>query len=275
MDSTLELPPLPAAHTRAMNLLNDPNINSSALAQVIETDPALTAAILRAANSALSAPVAPIDTANAAVIRIGLGDTRKMIVGAVASNAFQQLSRAEIDPDETWRHLVAVALLTQAAMWRAGTPRGAVSEAFTAGMLHDIGRLSMAAQDPSRYSLVATLARNGADMREAETRVFGFDHADWGGRVCEFWTIPDAVAEAIKLHHGGGSGDLAMALVTARNVARTIGIGDGLLPAEDVTFPEQPEHLYIVEELGGLGGLTEQIEWYRGALDSNHAAAAV
>ena len=275
MNATLELPPLPAAHSRALNLLSESDIDASALAQVVETDPSLTASILRAANSAFSAPVHPIDTANAAVIRIGLTDTRRVIVGAIASAAFGQLDAAEIDGGETWKHLVALALLTQAAMWRAGTPRGAVSQAFTAGMLHDIGRLSMAAQDPSRYAIVGTLARNGADIREAEMRMFGFDHADWGGQVSEAWKVPDAVVDAIRNHHGPDRGELALAVFAARRITWSLGIGDGVTEAREPTFPDEPLHEEIMGELGGIDGFTEQMEWYKGAMGGgSHAAAA-
>lgn len=276
MDTSLELPPLPAAHARAINLLSDPNVSAASLAQVIETDAALTAATLRAANSAFSAPVDPIDTAHGAVVRIGLADTRRMIVGAVASSAFEHFARAEIDTDATWKHLVTVALLTQAAMWLDGTPRGAVSQAFTAGMLHDIGRLSMATQDPLRYSLVATLARNGADIRDAELRMFGYDHPDWGGKISEFWKIPGDVVTAIRHHHGGGAeGDsLSAALSTARDITWSLGIGDGLLPGEEETFPDEPLHQEVVDQLGGIDGLFEQIAWYQGALNGTSDAAA-
>ena len=273
MDTSLELLPLPAAHTSALNLLADPHVEVGELAQVIDSDPALTASILRGANSAASAPIERIDTANAAVIRLGLGHTRRMIVGAVTSSAFEHLHRAEVDADETWRHLVATALLTQAATWLGGTPRGAVSEAFTAGMLHDLGRLSMATQDPGRYSLVATLGRTGADVLEAEMRMFGVDHTTWGAKVSEAWNIPETVVDSVSHHHGGG-GELAQAVRAARETAWSLGIGDGVLIPDEVTFPETPEHEQIVAEIGGPDGLAEQIEWYRGALGNSHAVAA-
>ena len=270
----IELLPLPAAHARALQLLNDPGAEIAALAQVIESDPALTVSMLRAANSALSAPVNRVDTAHLAVIRLGLAETRRLVVGAVASSAFAHLHRAELDVDEVWRHMVATAMLTQAASWRAGVPRGEVSEAFTAGMLHDIGRLSMATQDPARYSLVATLARSGAEVLEAETRVFGFDHCTWGERVAEVWNIPDHVRPAVVHHHGDSEDALAQATTSAREVAWSLGIGDGLLTPEEETFPETTEHSHILSEIGGAAGLFAQIEWYRGALGAPSSPAA-
>ena len=273
MDTALELLPLPTTHARAMQLLSDPNVEIGELARVIESDPALTASMLRGANAAASAPIERIDTASTAVVRLGLGHTRRIIIGAVTSSAFEHLHRAEIDADATWRHLVSTALLAQAVMWGRGTPRGAVSEAFTAGMLHDIERLSMATQDANRYSLVTTLARSGASVTEAEMRMFGFDHASWGERISESWNIPENVRNAILHHHGGG-GELGDAVRLAREISWSLGIGDGVLTPDQETYPEDPSHEAVLGELGGAEGLTEQIEWYRGALDSSPVTAA-
>jgi HD-like signal output (HDOD) protein len=164
--------------------------------------------------------------------------------------------------------------LTQATMCRDGTPRGAVSQAFTAGMLHDIGRLSMAAQDPSRYSILATLARGGANIREAEMRMFGFDHADWGGQVSEAWNVPGSVVDAIRNHHGPDGDDLAVAVFAACRITWSLGIGDGVTEAREATFPEEPLHEEIMSELSGIEGFNEQMAWYRGALNQSRQAAA-
>ena len=273
MDTALELLPLPTTHAHALRLLSDPDFEIGELARVIESDPALTASMLRGANSAASSPIERIDTASTAVVRLGFGHTRRIIIGAVTSSAFGHLHRAEIDADATWRHLVSTALLAQAVMWGRGTPRGAVSEAFTAGMLHDIGRLSMATQDANRYSLVTTLTRSGANVTEAEMRMFGFDHADWGERISEAWNIPDNVRDAILHHHGGG-GELAEAVLLAREISWSLGIGDGVLTPQEETFPKDPLHEAVLGELGGLAGLTEQIEWYRGALEPSPVTTA-
>lgn len=267
MDTTLELPPLPAAHARALNIMGDSSVEFGAVARVIESDPALTAAILRAANSAYSAPIDRIDTANIAIVRLGLEDTRRMVLGAITSSAFADLHRAEVDADETWRHLVATALLAQAATWHEGNPRDQVSEAFTAGMLHDIGRLSMATQDPVRYSLVVSLAGGGADLMEAEMRMFAYDHASWGAKISEAWKLPDGVSDAIAHHHEDRGGELARAVFAAREIAWSLGIGDGVLAPDDETYPATPEHEAIVGRLGGPDGLFKQMDRYRGALE--------
>lgn len=266
MRIALEVPPLPAAHGRALSLLSDPDFQFEELAMVIESDPALTMSLLRAANSAASAPVARVDTASVAIVRVGTDQTRRLVVGAVASSAFAHLHRAEIDSGEIWQHLIAVAMLAQAVAWLHGTPTGEVGDAFTAGMLHDLGRLSMAAQEPERYATVSRQARDGENVREAERDSFGFEHGEWGMQVAEQWDLSDGIGDAIAHHHDVSRGRFAESVCIAREIAWSMGIGDGLTDGVPPTFPLRPEHETIVSQLGGPEGLIAQIEWYRGAI---------
>lgn len=274
MDASLELLPLPAAHAQALRALADPDVEVAELAHVIEGDPALTTAMLRAANSASSAPVARIESAEVAVVRLGLWLTRRLLAGAVVSSTFQQIHEAGIDDAEMWRHVVATALLSQGVMWHAGRSSEAVAEAFTTGILHEVGRQSMATQDPERYARAAALIRSGDDARSAERSIFGFDHAAWGAEVSEAWQVADAITRAIGHHHEESADGLTQAVCTARRLAWSLGIGDGLVKPDQTTYPEQPADEEIVAELGGTEGLFEVIEWYRGALGSSPAAEA-
>ena len=131
------IPALPIAHGRALALLAQRDVEIARLAEVIESDPALTAAVLRAANSAISSPAQWITTAREAVVRIGLDTTFNIVSGMIVNSAFGDLQRAGLDAGELWRHLIATALLADAAASAAGER----TEAFTAGLLHDVGRL--------------------------------------------------------------------------------------------------------------------------------------
>jgi putative nucleotidyltransferase with HDIG domain len=111
---------------------------------------------------------------------------------------------------------------------------GEHSEAFTAGLLHDIGRLAMATQDPDRYSIVVAMARSGIDTITAERKVFGLGHVEWGGAVAREWQFPEDVTLAITDHHQGVAGRLSVAVSVARRAAASLGIGDG------VAGPEPP-----------------------------------
>ena len=129
MTTAIRIPPLPVAHMRAMALVGNLEPSLQELNQIVDADPALTAALLRAANSALSAPVDPVRTAHIAIVRVGTVEARRIIMGIALSNSFHDLRRSKIDEHELWRHLVATGVLADATAW------GNVehTEAFTAG----------------------------------------------------------------------------------------------------------------------------------------------
>ena len=266
MPDPQSLPVLPAAHARALAALRDEDVANTEVAAIVETDPALTAAVLRAANSAASAPINRIATAQQGVARIGLQRTRQLVTGAVMSSSFQGLTRAGLDLDELWRHLIACALLND----RVAAQGDDRSSAFTAGLMHDLGRMAMANADPERYSWVVKLARQGRPAIEAETELFGHDHQELGLRVAEEWQLPEPIVEAAAGHHdsgdGAGAGGVAALTRYSRELARTIGFGDGVLPAEPT--PGSLEDLVgsdkmLLSALGAAEGLRTQVEWFR------------
>ena len=257
---TIDIPPLPVAYEQALKLVRYPDPNVDELARVIDADPALTGAVLRAANSATSAPVNRISTARLAVARLGVEETRRMVIAATLGQAFRGLRDARIDEAEMWRHLIATAIIADMLAW------GEVqqSEAFTAGLLHDIGRLAMATSDLRGYREVVRLARAGLDVSEAEHRVFGHNHLAWAQAVAWNWDFPEDLTTAITDHHTGQNSRLAWVVAEARRMAYSMGIGNG------ITFPPDPgdsaEMLPELLALGGVDFVEGRIGWFQGAL---------
>lgn len=261
MSEPQSLPVLPAAHARALAALQDPDAAIADVAAIVETDPALTAAVLRAANSAASAPANRVTTAQQGVTRIGLATTTQLVTGAVMTSSFQRLTAAGLDLDELWRHLIACALLNERA-GRRGEDR---TSAFTAGLMHDLGRMAMADADPDRYAWVVKLARNGRTAAAAETELFGYDHEQYGVRVAEDWDLPEEIVEAVGSHHEE-TGALSALTRNSRELARLLGFGDGVLPAESSPASLDalgPDEKLLVSNLGGPQGLRTQVEWFR------------
>jgi HD-like signal output (HDOD) protein len=258
---TAELPVLPAPHARALTILSDPDVELAAVAEVISGDPALTAAVLRAANSAASAPLDPITTADRAVTRIGLDGARNILSGVVVGSSFRNLREAGLEADELWKHLVVCALVANEAL-----EPGERGPAFTAGLLHDLGRMAMAHSEPRRYRRVVSRVKSGADPREAERGDFGLDHEMWGERVASAWGLPDELTMIVAHHHGSGESRLGAAVMVARRIAASLGYGDG------VTAPAAPTSLDLddrvhVASLGGAGQLAVRVEWFQSVLE--------
>ena len=114
MSGTIEIPPLPVAQIRAMSLVSNPEPSFDDLASVVEADPALTAVLLRNANSAASAPVDRVHTARTAMVRLGTRETRRIVMSVALAESFGSLRRSQLDEAELWRHLIATSILADA-----------------------------------------------------------------------------------------------------------------------------------------------------------------
>lgn len=267
MRRSLDLAPLPGTQARALALVGQADVSFRELGQVVEADPALTAAVLRAANSAASAPIDRIEVAGQALVRIGLEQTKRIVAGAIVSGNMSNLRHAGLDTTELWRHLIGSALIADTTAW--GEVRRSAS--FTAGLMHDVGRLAMANAIPEQYAEVARLVRSGVDAVEAEQTVFGTDHLTVGREIAEVWALPPEMAEAIGDHHYGALSALSWVVWNSRRVTWSLGIGDGVEAPPEPTFDPASEDAEIVAVLGGPEALHQQIAWYTGAITGSVA----
>ena len=262
MGRVFDLPPLPGTHARAFSLVVHADATFKELASVIEVDPSLTGAILRAANSAASASIGRIEVAEQALIRIGRERTKRIIAGAIVSGNSSQLRRVGLDMDEFWRHLIACALLADTTAW-GGEHR---TVGFTAGLMHDVGRIAMAHSFPQQYGQVIQLVRSGVDASAAEEQIFGTTYTAVGVEVAQEWGLGADLIEAISDHHYGALGTLSWLIWNSRRLSWSLGIGDGLETPEAVTFDPNSEDGEIVSALGGAAMFEEQINWFMGAI---------
>ncbi len=277
LPTPLELPILPTPRERALLVLMNPDATLEGFTAVVEGDPSLTAAVLRAANSALSWPVRPIRSASEGVVRLGTSAVKHLITATLVRSQFSTIEAAGIDADELWRHLLGCALLCEA---QVPDDEAQAQTAFTSGLLHDLGRLAMAAQAPTRYRQVVTAAQDGMDAREAERALFGIDHAEFGQQICERWRLPEEVILAVGNHHlmpgipseddGADAAPLA-GLALARALVSGLGIGDGVhRPAKREGVAE--EHP-LLERVGGRVEFMHSIRWFRESTHGRRPAA--
>lgn len=226
MPTVPEVPALPIAYVRALQILREPEAGIGELACIGNDDPAFAAVLLRLANSVESSPISRVGTVRDAIVRLGAKESRRAIIGVTLRQAFRGVSGSHINERELWRHLVSVGMLGDEIAWG----RVNYSEAFTTGLLHDIGRLAMAAADPRRYGQVVLAARTTGDIEGYERRAFGVAHDEWGGEIARRWGMPDDIVDAIVEHHHGESSGLAWVVHAARQQSAGMGIGDGVQP---------------------------------------------
>ena len=133
------------------------------------------------------------------------------------------------------------------------TNRSVADEAYTAGLLHDIGKLVLDEHIESRVGAIAEMARDESiSFAEAERRLMGMDHGEVGAILAEKWGLPDFLADAIRSHHHAPSGrdseetaGLVAVCMLANRLARTLGTGVG---ANETPDPDMPS--VILEILG-------------------------
>jgi HD-like signal output (HDOD) protein len=169
IESIDELPPLPSVAARVMNMADDDRTSALDLAQVLSTDQALTAKLIRISNSAYYGFARRVSTVREAVLVLGFKQVRQMAVGASVMNAFKGSKLSDgFDLDLFWGHSIAVAVAaeTLAKKTRVAKPE----DAFTAGILHDIGRLVLRQVMPVEFANAVGMARAGQMSLHAAKR---------------------------------------------------------------------------------------------------------
>lgn len=198
-----DLPTLPTIVLKLHRVLDDPNAGAADVAAVIEQDPALTARLLRAANSAaFSRGGAAVTSVPAAVTRMGLNQVRAVCLVLAVVNAFGG-RRGLLDHGAFWAHSATVASLC-AQLWdRIGLARDITPEdAYVVGLLHDVGLLIL--DQHFRDDLAEVLEHRPDDEAELwpiEEEHLGLDHGAIAGLLLGRWSLPPVVAETVAHHH--------------------------------------------------------------------------
>lgn len=221
------LPPLPAVALRVIQVAQDPKASASDLALVISADPGLSSRILRVVNSAAYRRMREITSVQQALVTLGFVQARNLaisgaIAGAYAPDALNALFRIEV----FWRHSIAVAF--RAAEYAGEGRRVDVPSAFTAGIVHNMGRLALFYSDPALVDqAVARALAEDRSLEDVEAEL-GFDHAAIGERLARKWKLPEGICEAIGRHHELLDSNQTLAGCVA--MADRYVVGNGLLP---------------------------------------------
>lgn len=193
---------LPALPSLAAELLAgfEDEVDIGVLSRRIAADEALAARALRVANSPFYGLSGQIDSIQEAIVVLGFRAVRAMVIAASAVRALSALpTQARFNPTPFWRHSIGTAV---AARHLARLARHNPDSAFTAGLLHDIGEVVLAATFPDAYALVLDRQQGGeALLWEIEGEVLGLTHTDAGAVLGRHWGLPARIVEATAFHH--------------------------------------------------------------------------
>jgi HD-like signal output (HDOD) protein len=193
-----ELLSLPQTLAEVLRVTKSENSSAQELASVLMRDPALTAKILRIANSPFYGVGREITTMTQAVVTLGL---RTVTALTLSSSVYKLVDgwNSTIDRPRFWRHSLEVAIGSRMIYEAQGINQG--EEAFIGGLLHDIGILVLERAFPKQYPAVWKEAQQGRVLTELEDETWGTDHARVGKFLLEQWHLPQRICDGVGLHH--------------------------------------------------------------------------
>lgn len=215
----LELPTQPAAAEKVLELIEDPRCTAEVLARVVETDLALSARIIRLANSPYYGASRRVASVRQAVMLLGFETVRALAVSAACSLLDEAFHPG---PAGFWRHAVVTAAAASVCARRIGF---STADAFSAGMLHDIGAVLLHRRDAVRWARTQNAAGGTISaILSAELRAFGQTHAQAGAAALEAWSFPTSFVEAVATHHGSDEPQFALGRIVRVGEALALSI---------------------------------------------------
>lgn len=218
-ESIISLPTLPTVVSKMIQLVDNPKTSATSLARLIYTDQALTARILKLANSAYYGFPREISTVNMAIVVLGFNTVKEMGLSLSVFEVFKGGSDdATFDISRFWQHSIGCG--SAARMLARRLDNHMIGEAFVAGLLHDIGKIIIRQYLAREFAaIIDKVSRQGIDLDQAEMEVVGTSHAQVGAWLAEKWNLPRIIVDAIAFHHKPSEAREDQIMVAIVNVA--------------------------------------------------------
>ena len=242
LDKIKALPTLSVVVAKVIQVVSNPLTSASDLSDIIEKDQALTAKVLRLANSAFYGFPFRIKNITQAVSILGFDTIRNLALTVSVYKVFTGTEKAAVfSHQEFWKHCVGVAICASllAKKIKYKSPEGA----FTAGLLHDIGKNFFDQYMQDEFVKALVLAKEKfICIYDAEKEAIGLNHAEVGGWMAEKWNLPPELKAGIGSHHNPNEEEdenvMANLIYAANILCKKKGIGFG---GDDVIEPMSKE----------------------------------
>ncbi|NCN26585.1 HDOD domain-containing protein [bacterium] len=195
-----DIPTLSIVVTKLMDMVNDPNTSANQIAEVLKKDQVLTAKVLRLVNSAFYNLSTEVTDVTKALGFLGFNTISVLVLGTSVFSSFDLKAAPYFKVSEFWKHSLCTAVAGELIATRLKVSRP--QDAFTCGLLHDVGKIALfkVAQDDLKE--VVELARNeNISFLEAETALGLPGHTVIGERLAEQWKLPVVIRKTIRFHH--------------------------------------------------------------------------
>jgi HD-like signal output (HDOD) protein len=195
-----KLPSVPAIYFRLVKALQSSQADLETVGTIVSEDAALTAQILKVVNSAYFGLQRTITSTMEAVSYLGIDRTKALSLVTHTFGQFGAIDCEGFSMDRLWQHSVRAGTVAQSLTKEQTRDPRLAEEAFTASVLHDVGKLMVAVNLPAEFKAVMAKAV-GRTFHEAEQEVLGVSHAEVGACMMGSWGLPARIVEAIAFHH--------------------------------------------------------------------------
>lgn len=243
IDGTVSIPTIPTVLTEITNIFNSPEGSARQAAAVIEKDAAIATRVLRLVNSPFYGLKNPVSNINLACSILGLKAIKNLVVQATVLQTFGSSPEVRgFDANWLWDHSFKTAIACKMICERSAANAGMQKDdAYTCGLIHDIGKLILLDSQADRFGEALRLSTTAkVPLAKAEGEVFGFNHAHVGGLLANRWKLASNVQAAVMYHHSPATnaedwarGFLVKAANTFAHQSRTDGCYRGDVSDDD------------------------------------------
>jgi len=223
------LPSFPTLYLEITKEIESQHSSIQGIAKIVAKDPGITAKLLQVANSAAFGLGEQVNDPVEAVQQLGMTTVRSLVLSAQVYSNFAPSRLQSFSADALWVHLMKCGDLARTIMRRERAEFAETEDAFTAGMLHDMGKLMLANSLPDKFAEALALAKSKRiPLTQAEMEVFGATHAGLAAYLLGLWGLPAAIVEAVAFHHSPEQSDLKKcSALTAVHVANVLSQAEG------------------------------------------------
>lgn len=241
----VNVPPLPSVAMKLIALAGDPNVELEEIDAVVSSDQSLAIRVLQIANSPFYGASYRIASIAQAVMLIGFRSLRNLALGLSVMKVANGEAGSKLNLETFWKHSLATAIAARGLSAANGQKHP--DEAFTAGLIHDIGKIILMREAGDAYSIAQEGPhRSIVTIDHLEHEVFEMDHAELGGELCRHWHIPEEIADAVSGHHSFEPESVTSAslhkpaglVFVADQLAKIAGFGSGHDDAVDLLFTD-------------------------------------
>ena len=225
------LPPSPQVLPKVLDALRHEQTTLEEVGELIALDPVLTAKLLHYCNSVYFSGREPVSSVPEAIGRVGFQTIFALVSAVSGGRSFTPPAESGVDGTQLWKHSLTTAFGCKFIAEDIGEDSNML---FTAGLLHDIGRVVLAQAKGAEYGrLLASAANTGRNPTECEKAAYGFTHAEVGACLMETWKLPLLLVQGVRFHHQPAAAG------AAQKTAAGVCVGNALAhlfehPAEDI-----------------------------------------